>query len=216
MGWGGETSVHSVRFRNEQISLPDARQRMRPYALPSVAAQVLVIEDDPDIRDSVIGLLESEVPWIEVSSAGDGMEALELLESGTEPCLALLDVMMPVMNGFEFLDALRDRELAQGMRVVLISGYVQFARHVNYPGITGLLPKPFRAADLLTIVRQHCPESALRPGAELTGRVGEDPDGEKGDCLSVNSWHIDQGTIDGVDVAGLTIAGVNNIPGNRA
>jgi hypothetical protein len=44
--------------------------------------------------------------------------------------------------------------------------------------------------------------------------VGEDPDGERGDCLSVNSWHIDQGTIDGVDVGGLTIAGVNNIPGN--
>jgi hypothetical protein len=42
--------------------------------------------------------------------------------------------------------------------------------------------------------------------------VGEDPDG--GNCLSVNSWHIDQGSIDGVDVSGLTIAGVNHIPGN--
>ena len=43
--------------------------------------------------------------------------------------------------------------------------------------------------------------------------VGEDPDGD-GTCLSVNSWHIDKGTIDGVDVADLTIAGVNRIPGN--
>jgi Response regulator containing CheY-like receiver, AAA-type ATPase, and DNA-binding domains len=123
-----------------------------------VAAQVLVVEDDPDIRDSVVDLLETEVPWIEVSSASDGMEALELLEGGAEPCLALLDVMMPVMNGLQFLDALRDRELAPGMRVVLISAYVQLARHVNYPGITGLLPKPFRAADLLAIVRRHCPD----------------------------------------------------------
>jgi Uncharacterized conserved protein len=43
--------------------------------------------------------------------------------------------------------------------------------------------------------------------------VGEDPDGD-GTCLSVNSWHIDKGIIDGVDVADLTIAGVNRIPGN--
>ena len=125
--------------------------------------QVLVVEDDPDIRDSVVDLLESEVPWIEVSSASDGMEALELLEGGAEPCLALLDVMMPVMNGLEFLDALRDRELAPSMRVVLISAYVHLARHVNYPGITGLLPKPFRAADLLAIVRRHCPDPLAGP-----------------------------------------------------
>ncbi len=121
-------------------------------------AQVLVVEDDPDIRDSVVDLLQMEVPWIDVSVAGDGMEALELLEEGAEPCLALLDVMMPVMNGLEFLDALRDRHLAPEMRVVLISAHVQIARHVNYPGITGLLPKPFQAVDLLTIVRQHCPD----------------------------------------------------------
>jgi two-component system sensor histidine kinase ChiS len=121
-----------------------------------VPAQVLVVEDDPDVREAVVDLLEEQVPWIEVSSASDGMEALELLESGAEPCLALLDVMMPVMNGLEFLDALRDRQLAPEMRVVLISAYVQVARHVNYPGITGLLPKPFKATDLLTIVRGHC------------------------------------------------------------
>jgi CheY-like chemotaxis protein len=89
------------------------------------------------------------------------MEALELLE-GAEPRLALLDVMMPGMNGLGFLDALRDRKLASGMRVVIISAYVQ-PRHVNNPRITGLLPKPFRPTDLLTIVRQHCPDP--RPGA---------------------------------------------------
>jgi hypothetical protein len=43
--------------------------------------------------------------------------------------------------------------------------------------------------------------------------VGEDPDGD-GTCDSINSWHIDRGTIDGVDVSNLTIAGLNHIPGN--
>jgi CheY-like chemotaxis protein len=127
-----------------------------------VVAQVLVVDDDADVRDSVVDLLQEHVPWIDVSSASDGREALELLEGGAKPCLAVLDVMMPVMNGLEFLDALRDRELAPDMRVVFISAYVQ-SRHVNNPRITGLLPKPFRPTDLLTIVRQHCPEPG--PGA---------------------------------------------------
>src|SRR5579862_8473793 len=43
--------------------------------------------------------------------------------------------------------------------------------------------------------------------------VGEDPDGD-GTCQSVNSWHIDKGQINGVDVSHLTIAGLNHIPGN--
>jgi hypothetical protein len=42
--------------------------------------------------------------------------------------------------------------------------------------------------------------------------VGEAPDGD-GTCQSINSWNVERGTIDGVDVSGLTIAGVNNIPG---
>lgn len=42
--------------------------------------------------------------------------------------------------------------------------------------------------------------------------IGEDPDGD--DCVSVNSWHIDQGTINDVDVSGLTLATLNHIPGN--
>ena len=87
-----------------------------------MVAQVLVVDDDPEVRDSVVDLLQDQVPWIEVSSASDGMEALELLDAGAEPCLALLDVMMPVMNGLEFLDALRDREVAPDMRVVFHLG----------------------------------------------------------------------------------------------
>jgi len=125
-----------------------------------VTPSVLVIEDDPDIREAVVSLLHDEAPWVSVTSAGDGMEALELLEEGPAPCLALLDIMMPVMNGLEFLDALRDRGLAPEMHIVLVSAYVQLARQVTYPGVTGLLPKPFRAADLLAVVRQHCPETS--------------------------------------------------------
>jgi CheY-like chemotaxis protein len=124
----------------------------------TVPPSVLVIEDDPDIRESVVALIETETPWVRVTSAGDGLEALELIQDAGAPCLALLDIMMPVMNGLEFLDALRERGLGADMHVVLVSGYVELAKHVQYPGVTGLLPKPFRAADLLAVVRRHCPD----------------------------------------------------------
>jgi CheY-like chemotaxis protein len=127
-----------------------------------VSPSVLVIEDDADIRETVVSLLEDEVPWVQVSSARDGREALQLLEEGAEPCLALLDIMMPAMDGVEFLDALRDRGLAPMMHVVLVSAYVQLAKQITHPRVTELLPKPFRAADLLAVVRRHCPQT---PGA---------------------------------------------------
>jgi len=126
-------------------------------------AHVLVVEDDPDIRDAVVDVLEAETPWLAVASASDGMEALELLEAGAEPCLALLDIMMPVMNGIEFLDALRERHLAPHMRVVLVSAHVRIAKYVQYPGVSGLLPKPFSPEDLLAIVRRHCPPPGTSP-----------------------------------------------------
>ena len=146
-----------IRFWNEQTSLRCSLSGWT-RVFRSMEAQVLVVEDDPDIREAVVGLLQAEAPWLRVASASDGMEALELLEEGVEPRLALLDVMMPVMNGIEFLDALRERHLAPEMAVVLVSAHVRIAKHVHYPGVTGLLPKPFGPKDLLAIVRQHCPE----------------------------------------------------------
>jgi len=122
-----------------------------------VSAHVLVIEDDPDIRGAMVSLLEAETPWIKVSSASDGMEALEILDEEPEPpCLVLLDLMMPVMNGLEFLDAARERGFASRTRVVLVSGYAQLARQVKHPAVAGMLLKPFRPADLLDLVQRHC------------------------------------------------------------
>ena len=121
-----------------------------------MSKHVLVIEDDPDTRDAMVSLLETETPWLKVSSAGDGMEALEILDEEPEPCLVLLDLMMPVMNGLEFLDAVGERGLATRPRVVLVSGYAQLASQVKHPDVAGTLSKPFRAADLLDVVQRHC------------------------------------------------------------
>jgi CheY-like chemotaxis protein len=61
---------------------------------------VLVVDDDPDIRDSLREVLEDE--GYTVSSVANGREALDYLRSGKRPCVILLDLMMPIMDGWQF------------------------------------------------------------------------------------------------------------------
>ena len=110
---------------------------------------MLVIKD-PDIRRDMVALLEGET----------GMEALEILDDGPEPCLVPLDFMMPVMNGLEFLDPARERALDSRLRVVLVSGNGQLASRVKDPDVAGVLSKPFRAEDLLDLVHRDCGDGA--------------------------------------------------------
>src|SRR4051812_46327475 len=67
-----------------------------------MSAKILIVEDDVDIRDSLRQLLEDE--GFSVLTAGNGREGLERLKSMSQPCLILLDLLMPVMDGREFLD----------------------------------------------------------------------------------------------------------------
>ena len=103
--------------------------------LPPVSAHVLVIEDDPDIRRDMVALLEGET----------GMEALEILDEGPEPCLALLDLMMPVMSGWELLEILQGNAELSHIPVVIVSA-------MNAPGACEHLAKPIDLDRLLATV----------------------------------------------------------------
>jgi two-component system, chemotaxis family, chemotaxis protein CheY len=63
-------------------------------------ALVLVVEDDTLLRQTIADVLEIE--GYEVECAGDGREALAFLQNGTQPCLIVLDLTMPEMDGWEF------------------------------------------------------------------------------------------------------------------
>lgn len=71
---------------------------------PALAQEVLVVEDDADIRDALKEVLELE--GYQVITANDGQQGLEALKK-SNPCVILLDLMMPVMNGWQFLTELR-------------------------------------------------------------------------------------------------------------
>lgn len=104
--------------------------------MSSRPATVLVVEDDAGTRDGLIALLEDE--GYRALGASNGEQALSLCEDNT-PNLILLDLMMPVMDGWQFLARWRDRRLEQRCPIVLLSG-LSFVP--DAPGVADFLPKP--------------------------------------------------------------------------
>jgi CheY-like chemotaxis protein len=112
---------------------------------------ILVVEDDQDIREAVAELLELE--GYSVSSASNGQEGLNVLATLRQPCLVLLDLMMPVLTGYEFLERLRITGTQSLVPVLIMT-----ASHVTElpDGAAGLLRKPVEMTHLLQAVARFC------------------------------------------------------------
>jgi CheY-like chemotaxis protein len=114
-------------------------------------ATILVVEDDPEIRELVAELLRDE--GYAVESAANGQEALERLQTpGRLPCVMLLDLMMPVLSGPELLEIMaEDRRLA-ALPVVVISAMSDG----SVPGVRRFLRKPVSSETLREVVAECC------------------------------------------------------------
>jgi CheY-like chemotaxis protein len=113
------------------------------------AGGILVVDDDPDLREFLELVLTSM--GFEVTSAANGREALDDME-GHDPDLILLDMKMPVMDGWEFCRALEGRD-ARPPIVVLTAAPDPAGRAADVHA-EGWLGKPFEYADLEAIVRK--------------------------------------------------------------
>jgi CheY-like chemotaxis protein len=111
---------------------------------------VLIVEDDEDIRAAMAELLENE--GFEVSVASNGQEGLEVLGQMGPPCLVLLDLMMPVMSGEDFLRHVRDNPRMDPIPVIIVTA----SGRAPLPGTQGILKKPFEISDLFATVSAHC------------------------------------------------------------
>ena len=121
----------------------------------TVRDYILIVEDDFDIRDALMQILEEE--GYGVRGAANGQEALELLAREPAPKLILLDLMMPVMNGWQFrAEQLKDPRLA-GVPVLVISADPHLQLKAESLGAVGLLKKPISLDELLVAVKSHCP-----------------------------------------------------------
>jgi len=118
---------------------------------PTERRDVLIVDDDPDIRDAVGECLRYE--GYDVHSAADGRDALDRLEYGLRPAVILLDLMMPVLNGFDVLEALKNRPEWKSIPVVIVSANRGYEAE-DLSGAVSILRKPVNVDRLLAAVEQ--------------------------------------------------------------
>ena len=128
-----------------------------------MGAQVLVVEDEADLRSALVELLS--IWGYRVSTARDGREALERLRAGRGPMLMLLDLQMPVMDGWRFRAA---QQLLSNVRVaavpvVLMTGSDNAEKNAQALHAAGFVEKPFQPDLLLGAVLKAL--KASRPAA---------------------------------------------------
>jgi CheY-like chemotaxis protein len=116
--------------------------------------KVLLAEDDPVTRQSIRSLLEQE--GLDVAVAADGGEALRYLHENGPPHLILLDLSMPGMDGWGFMDALTRHPTWLGVPVIVLTGAGDVtADDVRDLGADDLIRKPIDAEDLLATVSRY-------------------------------------------------------------
>lgn len=112
---------------------------------------ILVVEDDDDIRSGVVDLLESE--GYLTHGAAHGQEAIDILNKIPKPCLVFLDMMMPIMNGREFLDVVMKDSYLAPIPVVVVSA---IADRTDIRGAVGYVKKPIDIDVMLNFVERFC------------------------------------------------------------
>src|SRR4051812_21904747 len=122
------------------------------------APSVLIVDDDLDILAALAEMLESE--GYQVTMVTDARAALSHLRDGLRPCVILLDLMMPGMNGWDFrTEQLKDVALRDIPVVIVTAANVTEEALKGQLGDISLLRKPAMEDELISIVRRHCGES---------------------------------------------------------
>ena len=112
---------------------------------------VLVVDDDPDAREAMAELLQ--IQGFAVLAAGNGHEALELMKV-ENPRVVLLDLMMPVLSGWEFLRRRKAQPELARIPVIVTSAVIDRAVGAQADGADAVLRKPIDIEKLMKLVRR--------------------------------------------------------------
>ena len=123
-----------------------------PQACSISEKDILIIDDDSDIRDAITQILEYE--GYSVKTASNGKEGIDTVLN-SKPGLILLDLMMPVMNGLQFKTELDTHEQLKDIPVVILSADGNIAQKTQDFKISGFLRKPIQLETLLNTVKKH-------------------------------------------------------------
>jgi two-component system chemotaxis response regulator CheY len=111
---------------------------------------VLVVDDDFEIREALSDILSLE--GYGVATAVDGQDALDRLRGGLQPSVILLDLMMPVMSGYEFCRLIKGDPGLSSIPVIIVSADGETAREATACGADGYMMKPVGLEALLQVV----------------------------------------------------------------
>jgi CheY-like chemotaxis protein len=122
---------------------------------------VLVVEDDESIRKVITNVLEDH--GFNVSSARNGSEAMTRLES-VIPDVMVLDLLMPVMHGWDFMEAYAEKTGGEAIPIVVVSVNPALPRSFNRFGVRDVIGKPFDIDDLVRAVERATANASATPG----------------------------------------------------
>ncbi len=115
--------------------------------------RILIVEDDNSIRELLVELLQSE--GYDVGSANNGLEGIKYLQSNTLPDLILIDLMMPIMDGYSFRIEQMKNPLWANIPVVVMSAEANAKEKLKNFGITAFLSKPVELDTILKTVELY-------------------------------------------------------------
>jgi two-component system response regulator MprA len=116
---------------------------------------VLLAEDDFDTRE--VFVRAATLAGLDFLAVANGRDALDQLRGGLRPCLIVLDLAMPVMNGFDFRRAQLADSTLRDFPVVVVSGGGWAAEvDAQQLGLTTFLHKPVALSQLLSVLENHC------------------------------------------------------------
>lgn len=122
---------------------------------PVEAKQILIVDDDPNVRRLLrVNLVDA---GYQVTEAADGQKAEDILRKGPPPDLVLLDIMMPNVDGWEVCKVIRDSAHGESMRIVMITAKATARDKMIGREILkadAYVTKPFDLDELLEIVRR--------------------------------------------------------------
>lgn len=137
----------------------------------AVKHRILLVEDERDIRE----VLEESLTdaGYEIVAAANGREAIDR-STGDRPSLIVLDMMMPIMDGLEFLETQATVAHLAGVPVVITTAHPPQVTGAR-PTVRAVLRKPFAFASLMSLVREICVDAPAGPAVEIEVEVVPEP-----------------------------------------
>jgi len=126
-------------------------------ARTQMATSILVVDDDPDVREGLCDLLVEE--GFSVASAANGADALDQLRQPCLPDVVLLDLRMPKMDGYEFLKCRQADEKLRDVPVIVVSATPEL-QGLQFP-VWATLVKPLDFHLLLDLLNEEAPRTVL-------------------------------------------------------